>query len=145
MIVPEVPGVVTTADLERTAEEHGFALGEILPVAGCDPGTFRAFSRLAEGEQARSLVGKTGTLTHTDNGVTVLAGRLHAEAGATRFCVAIPDASGRVPGGQRLGSTSTLACSLVPLARSTSASSRPSRTPATPSARYTRSPAPPRR
>jgi hypothetical protein len=69
----------------------------LLPVAGCDPGTVTSgFPRLSGGPYATALVAKTGTLTSTDGGVTVLAGFLNTAQGEVVFCVAAPHAAGRI-------------------------------------------------
>ena len=75
----------------------GLDIEQLLPVAGCDPGTVTgAFPRLASPPFATSLVAKTGTLTSTDGGVTVLAGFLNTGEGEVVFCVAAPHAAGRI-------------------------------------------------
>ena len=80
-----------------SAEGHGVELEALLPVAGCDPGTVTAsFPRLASPPFATSLVAKTGTLTSTDGGITVLAGFLNTAQGEIVFCVAAPRAAGRI-------------------------------------------------
>lgn len=84
-------------ELRATAGEHGLEVEEILPVAGCDPGTVtRFFPRLATGANATSLVGKTGTLTSTDGGISVLAGFLNTGDGEFVFAVAAPRAAGKL-------------------------------------------------
>ena len=63
--------VVIKALLEE-AGRHGLKSEDLLPVAGCDWGTVR---RRMEGTGFEcSLVGKTGTLTTTDGGMSNLAG-----------------------------------------------------------------------
>jgi serine-type D-Ala-D-Ala carboxypeptidase/endopeptidase (penicillin-binding protein 4) len=63
--------VVIKALIEEAAR-HGLKPEDILPVAGCDWGTVR---RRMEGTGFEcSLVGKTGTLTTTDGGMSNLAG-----------------------------------------------------------------------
>ncbi|HEX8635199.1 MAG TPA: D-alanyl-D-alanine carboxypeptidase [Pyrinomonadaceae bacterium] len=63
--------VVIKALLEE-AGRHGLKAEDLLPVAGCDWGTVR---RRMEGTGFEcSLVGKTGTLTTTDGGMSNLAG-----------------------------------------------------------------------
>jgi len=83
-------------ELRVTCARLGLAVEDVLPVAGCDPGTLRSFPRLNEGPAARSMVGKTGTLTYTDGGITALAGYLQTGSGELVFCVAAPRASGRL-------------------------------------------------
>jgi len=75
----------------------GVEIENLLPVAGCDPGTVNsAFPRLSAPPFATSLVAKTGTLTSTDGGITVLAGFLNTVEGEVVFCVAVPHAAGRI-------------------------------------------------
>jgi D-alanyl-D-alanine carboxypeptidase len=83
--------------LRSTAGSHGLEVEEILPVAGCDPGTVtRFFPRLSTGTNATALVGKTGTLTATDGGIAVLAGFLNTGEGEFVFAVAAPRAAGKL-------------------------------------------------
>jgi len=75
----------------------GVEIQQLLPVAGCDPGTVHAaFPRLSAPPFATALVAKTGTLTSTDGGITVLAGFLNTAQGEVVFCVAVPRAAGRI-------------------------------------------------
>lgn len=75
----------------------GLPVERLLPVSGCDPGTVTlSFPRLASPPFATSLVAKTGTLTSTDGGITVLAGFLNTAEGEVVFCVAVPRAAGRI-------------------------------------------------
>jgi D-alanyl-D-alanine carboxypeptidase/D-alanyl-D-alanine-endopeptidase (penicillin-binding protein 4) len=75
----------------------GVDIERLLPVAGCDPGTVHAaFPRLSAPPFATALVAKTGTLTSTDGGITVLAGFLNTAQGEVVFCVAAPRAAGRI-------------------------------------------------
>jgi D-alanyl-D-alanine carboxypeptidase/D-alanyl-D-alanine-endopeptidase (penicillin-binding protein 4) len=82
----------------RTAASSlGVEIEHLLPVAGCDPGTVdAAFPRLTAPPFATALVAKTGTLTSTDGGITVLAGFLNTAQGEVVFCVAVPHAAGRI-------------------------------------------------
>jgi D-alanyl-D-alanine carboxypeptidase/D-alanyl-D-alanine-endopeptidase (penicillin-binding protein 4) len=74
----------------------------ILPVVGCDPSTAtRFFPLLANGSNATSVIGKTGTLTSTDGGVAVLAGFAKTASGEYLFCVAVPKAAGKLKGARR--------------------------------------------
>ena len=83
--------------LRKSASERGLPLEALLPVAGCDPGTVTAgFPRLSGAPYATALVAKTGTLTSTDGGVTVLAGFLNTGEGEVVFCTAAPHAAGRI-------------------------------------------------
>lgn len=84
-------------EFRRTGERLGRKVESLLPVAGCDPGTVpRFFPQFTEGANATALVAKTGTLTATDGGVSVLAGFLNTARGELVFCVAVPRASGRL-------------------------------------------------
>jgi D-alanyl-D-alanine carboxypeptidase/D-alanyl-D-alanine-endopeptidase (penicillin-binding protein 4) len=84
-------------DFRNEAEAHGRRVEDLLPVAGCDPGTVAAFfPRLTSNGNATSLVGKTGTLTSTDGGIAVLAGFVNTSQGEVLFCVAAPRAIGRL-------------------------------------------------
>lgn len=75
----------------------GVGIETLLPVAGCDPGTVpAAFPRLSAPPFATALVAKTGTLTSTDGGITVLAGFLNTVQGEVVFCIAVPHAAGRI-------------------------------------------------
>jgi D-alanyl-D-alanine carboxypeptidase len=79
------------------AANVGLEIEHLLPVAGCDPGTVNAaFPRLSSPPYAMALVAKTGTLTSTDGGITVLAGFLNTAQGEVAFCVAAPHAAGRI-------------------------------------------------
>lgn len=79
------------------AQTRGLPIEGLLPVAGCDPGTVAAsFPRLSAEPIATAVVAKTGTLTSTDGGVTVLAGFLNTTQGEVVFCVAVPNAGGRI-------------------------------------------------
>jgi D-alanyl-D-alanine carboxypeptidase/D-alanyl-D-alanine-endopeptidase (penicillin-binding protein 4) len=83
--------------LRKSATERGLPLETLLPVAGCDPGTVTSgFPRLSGAPYATALVAKTGTLTSTDGGVTVLAGFLNTGQGEVVFCTAAPHAAGRI-------------------------------------------------
>lgn len=89
-------------DFRATAEARGKRIEDLLPVAGCDPGTVaNFFPRLSDPINATSLVGKTGTLTNTDGGVSVLAGYLNTARGEVVFCVAAPKAIGRIRSARR--------------------------------------------
>ena len=76
-----------------TCRRHGLTVEDVLPVAGCGPGTVtRFFPKLSHGSAATAVVAKTGTLTNTDGGVTVLAGFANTADGEIAFCVASPRA-----------------------------------------------------
>jgi len=80
-----------------TAVRAGLSVDSLLPVAGCDPGTVTGFfPTLAGGPGAGAVIGKTGTLTATDGGVSVLAGYASTGDGDLIFCVVVPDAAGRL-------------------------------------------------
>ncbi|MEN8162979.1 MAG: D-alanyl-D-alanine carboxypeptidase [Acidobacteriota bacterium] len=83
---------------DEKCRDLGLNASEILPVPGCVPGSLpRMFPRLASGENARTAVVKSGTLTNTDGGVAVLAGFFRTLKGETvAFCVAAPHAGGRL-------------------------------------------------
>jgi D-alanyl-D-alanine carboxypeptidase len=84
-------------DFRESARSLGIGVEHLLPVAGCDPGTVTgAFPRLSSEPYATALVAKTGTLTSTDGGITVLAGFLNTPQGEVVFCVAAPRAAGRI-------------------------------------------------
>lgn len=78
-------------EFRRTTERFGLGVEDLLPVAGCDPGTVsHFFPHLTDGENATALVGKTGTLTTTDGGISLLAGFINTARGEMVFCVAVP-------------------------------------------------------
>lgn len=84
-------------ELARTCERLGLKVEDVLPLAGCDPGTVAHFyPQLSEGPSANAVVAKTGTLTSTDGGVSVLAGLASTARGPVAFCVAVPQAGGRL-------------------------------------------------
>ncbi len=90
-------------DLSFTAERLGLPLDELLPTSGCDPGTVAAFfPRLGTGPYVASVTGKTGTLTTTDNGVSVFAGIARTAEGERIFAVAVPNARGRLRAARRV-------------------------------------------
>jgi len=94
MTVEQMAALLT--ELEVEAAEHGLELSRLLPVIGCDPGsTRRMFPGLAGPKLAGSVTCKTGTLTHTDGGVAVLAGTFTSPAnGPVVFAIAVPRAGG---------------------------------------------------
>lgn len=77
-------------DLRATSRAHDLALDEVLPRAGCTEGTMENFPKLYDGEYARAVAGKTGTLFETDGGVSVLAGVASTASGDVLFAVARP-------------------------------------------------------
>ncbi len=82
-------------DLDATCRRLGLRIEDVLPVAGCDPGTLDNFPRF-EFKLGGALVAKTGSLNRTDGGIAVLAGIARSSAGSTYFCVAAPRAGGRL-------------------------------------------------
>jgi D-alanyl-D-alanine carboxypeptidase/D-alanyl-D-alanine-endopeptidase (penicillin-binding protein 4) len=89
--------VALLKEFRSTCDRLGLKVADVLPQAGCDPGTVtRFFPRLSSSEAAAALVGKTGTLIATDGGVSVLAGYLSTAAGELVFCAAVPGAGGRL-------------------------------------------------
>jgi len=84
-------------EFRATAARAGLPVDSLLPVAGCDPGTVTGFfPTLAGGPGAGAVIGKTGTLTATDGGVSVLAGYASTADGELVFCVVVPQAGGRL-------------------------------------------------
>jgi serine-type D-Ala-D-Ala carboxypeptidase/endopeptidase (penicillin-binding protein 4) len=84
-------------EFRETVSRAGLTVETLLPVSGCDPGTVTGFfPELASGPNAGAVVGKTGTLTTTDGGISVLAGFVNTGEGEYVFCVAAPRAEGRV-------------------------------------------------
>jgi hypothetical protein len=59
------------------------------------------FPLLASGPNTTSVIGKTGTLTNTDGGIAVLAGYARTARGEFVFCVAVPNAAGRLKSSRR--------------------------------------------
>jgi len=88
-------------DLERSCADAGLRVADLLPVAGCDPGTLSHFPELDNGPVTGALTAKTGTLDRTDGGVAVLAGYLDTRAGERLFCVAMANAAGRLKAARR--------------------------------------------
>jgi serine-type D-Ala-D-Ala carboxypeptidase/endopeptidase (penicillin-binding protein 4) len=84
-------------ELGRTCARLGLRVEDLLPLAGCDPGTVaKFFPLLSEGPGMNAVVGKTGTLTATDGGVSVLAGFASTTRGTLAFCIAVPQAGGHL-------------------------------------------------
>lgn len=84
--------------LEGWLSAHGLGLPDVLPVPGCDPGPIpRMFPALREGDLARAIAVKSGTLADTDGGVAVLAGIFRTPGGGEIvFCIAAPRAGGQL-------------------------------------------------
>jgi D-alanyl-D-alanine carboxypeptidase/D-alanyl-D-alanine-endopeptidase (penicillin-binding protein 4) len=85
-------------ELRAEAAAQELELRHLLPVIGCDPGhTRRMYPALAAPPKAGTVTCKTGTLTHTDGGVSVLAGAFTSPtSGEVVFAVAVPSAGGRL-------------------------------------------------
>ncbi len=83
-------------ELERTCKRLNLRVEDLLPAAGCDPGTMKHFPDLVEAARPGGLVAKTGTLTTTDGGIVMLAGRLHTARGVRYFCLGSPGVGRRV-------------------------------------------------
>ncbi|HUF04243.1 MAG TPA: D-alanyl-D-alanine carboxypeptidase [Aridibacter sp.] len=66
-------------------EDHEMKLSDILPVAGIDDGTLRG--RFGTDLHRGSVVGKTGTLRRTDNGVSSLSGEFVTSQGKFLFVI----------------------------------------------------------
>jgi len=71
--------------LTAVLAKNNLTVADILPVAGIDPGTLqkRYSNSLARG----SVIAKTGTLTHTDGGVSALVGQMRASNGEVLYFV----------------------------------------------------------
>ena len=82
-------------DLDRTCRRLGLRVEDLLPAAGCDPGTLERFPDL-EAQAAGALVAKTGTLVRTDGGIAAIAGLARTAEGDRLFCVAAPRSGGRL-------------------------------------------------
>jgi D-alanyl-D-alanine carboxypeptidase/D-alanyl-D-alanine-endopeptidase (penicillin-binding protein 4) len=80
-------GLVTVVRaLADEAARHGMKLEDLLAVASCDHGTLRR--RMAETGYECAVVGKTGTLTTTDGGMSNLAGIVETQdAGPVLFAI----------------------------------------------------------
>jgi serine-type D-Ala-D-Ala carboxypeptidase/endopeptidase (penicillin-binding protein 4) len=84
-------------EFRASAERLGVSVADLLPASGCDPGTVTGFfPQLSSGANVGSVIAKTGTLTTTDGGITVLAGFVSTTQGEFIFCVAAPGAGGRL-------------------------------------------------
>ncbi len=71
--------------LREELAKHKLQTSDILPVAGVDPGTLQ--KRYATSPGRGSVVAKTGTLGHTDGGVSALVGEMRARSGETLLFV----------------------------------------------------------
>lgn len=83
-------------DLNATCQRLGLAIDDVLPSAGCVPGTVSSIYQTLANSSPGSVVGKTGTLTATDGGVTVFAGLANTAQGPIVFSVAAPNAAGKL-------------------------------------------------
>lgn len=93
-------------DLLESAKAHDLRLDQLLPVAGCDPGTLDAFTTLTP-QMPATVVAKTGTLVDTDGGTSIVAGLLRAVDGPRLFSLAIPR-SGKATRAARLRKEASL-------------------------------------
>jgi D-alanyl-D-alanine carboxypeptidase len=82
-------------DFDQTCRRLGLRVEDLLPAAGCDPGTLERFRQL-EALTAGALVAKTGTLIRTDGGMAAIAGLARTAEGDRLFCVAAPRPGGRL-------------------------------------------------
>jgi len=90
-------------DLDRATRDAGLAPEAVLPVAGCDPGTLRAFFPTLNGDGfAGAVVGKTGTLVYTDRGVSAFAGIARTARGEFAFAAIYPKAGRRMHWARRM-------------------------------------------
>ncbi|MFQ5719544.1 MAG: D-alanyl-D-alanine carboxypeptidase [Acidobacteriota bacterium] len=85
----------------KRLDDLGLPADAVLPVAGCSPGTLTHHPGLGQGDLARAIIAKTGTLSRTDGGVVALAGVARTPEGELFFGVALPAAAGRVTAGRR--------------------------------------------
>lgn len=65
--------------LRSELASKGFKISDILPVAGVDPGTLS--NRFTSQSSRGSVIGKTGTLSRTDAGVSTLVGEMKTAKG----------------------------------------------------------------
>jgi D-alanyl-D-alanine carboxypeptidase/D-alanyl-D-alanine-endopeptidase (penicillin-binding protein 4) len=82
-------------ELREEAARQDLDVADLLPVAGCDPGTLEGFPELADAPTAGALTAKTGTLIRTDGGVATLAGYLTTNEGTVIFAAATPGTGDR--------------------------------------------------
>ncbi|MFN2598165.1 MAG: D-alanyl-D-alanine carboxypeptidase, partial [Pyrinomonadaceae bacterium] len=71
--------------LRAELAKHKLVPSDIMSVAGVDPGTLQ--KRYGDSPSRGSVVAKTGTLGHTDGGVSALVGEFRARDGETLFFV----------------------------------------------------------
>lgn len=72
-------------EFKRLLKKHNMSFSDVMPVAGLDDGTLR--NRFDSDFQLGSVVGKTGTLTRTDNGVSTLSGEITTRQGKFLFVI----------------------------------------------------------
>lgn len=88
--------VTLMRDLKTKCDALNLRLDDVLASAGCVPGTVSRFYQTVAETAPGSLVGKTGTLTATDGGVSVFAGIANTARGPLVFSVAVPEAHGKL-------------------------------------------------
>ncbi len=93
--------VALLRELSGQLERSGRIADDVLSVAGCDRGTVARLYRTVSRTSPGVLVGKTGTLTRTDGGVSVLGGILRTAQGDLLFCVAAPGSAGGIDAARR--------------------------------------------
>ena len=71
--------------LRKDLEKFKMTFADIMPVAGVDKGTLAR--RFDTDYQRGSFVGKTGTLTNTDGGVSALSGEINTSKGRILFVI----------------------------------------------------------
>lgn len=71
--------------LRSDLEKYKMTFADIMPVAGVDDGTLE--NRFNTTFSAGSVVGKTGTLPHTDGGVSTLTGEINTRKGKLLFVI----------------------------------------------------------
>ncbi len=90
-------------DLDRESRDRGLTPESVLPVAGCDPGTLENFfPTLNADPYAGAVVGKTGSLIHTDRGVAAFAGIARTTEGDIAFAAIYPRAGRRLHWARRM-------------------------------------------
>ncbi len=75
----------TLRTLLKFIESNKMTYGDIMPIAGRDPGTLER--RFNSGFALGSVVGKTGTLGNTDGGVSALSGMMNTQKGKLLFVI----------------------------------------------------------
>ena len=72
-------------ELRGDLARNKMTFADIMPVAGVDDGTLEG--RFAVDSSRGSVVGKTGTLGHTDSGVSALSGEINTREGKFLFVI----------------------------------------------------------